>query len=234
MLTEFQYKFEELAISPSDLTELMGFENEIPEPFPELISTGLEKSPELCEIRGGYRTFDSVDIQTENQTIRLQNQLFFPSRIVITQLEKATSAALFVCTAGEDISSHSKHISVSSDPMLGYVFDIIGSVVVDKVVDKMADNLKQQVQKEQLGISDSFSPGYCEWSVAEQQKLFSLLPDKFCGVQLSSSSLMHPIKSVSGIIGIGAGLKQKGYQCNWCNDLNCFYGKIKRQKNKQN
>ena len=105
--------------------------------------------------------------------------------------------------------------------------------MADKAAEKMAKHLKEYAQKKQMGISDSFSPGYCEWSVAEQQKLFSLLPDKFCGVQLSESSLMYPIKSVSGIIGIGTGVEQKGYQCNWCNDLNCIYGKIKRQKKKQ-
>lgn len=232
MLKEFRFKFEELAISPSDLAEIMGFENEIPEPFPELISTGLEKSPELCDIRGGYRIFDCVDIQVKTQTIQIKDQLFYPSKVVVTQLKEATMAALFVCTAGAEISICSNKISTTSDPMLGYVFDTIGSVVADKAAEKMARKLKEHVQKKQMGISDSFSPGYCEWSVADQQKLFSLLPKKFCGVKLSSSSLMYPIKSVSGIIGIGAGLEQKGYQCNWCNDLNCIYGKIKRQKKK--
>jgi len=77
---------------------------------------------------------------------------------------------------------------------------------------------------------DLFSPGYCNWSMAEQQKLFSLLPPGFCGIQLSPSSLMHPIKSVSGIIGIGTSCKQKGYQCEWCNDKDCIYGRIRRQK----
>jgi hypothetical protein len=42
---------------------------------------------------------------------------------------------------------------------------------------------------------------------------------------------MHPIKSVSGITGIGKDCKQMGYQCNWCTDSDCFVGKIKRRKN---
>jgi hypothetical protein len=82
----------------------------------------------------------------------------------------------------------------------------------------------------ELGISDRFSPGYCDWNVSEQHKLFNLLPESFCGIHLSESSLMNPIKSVSGIIGIGENLKQLGYQCYWCNDPNCIYGKTKRKK----
>ena len=117
MLKEFRFKFEELVISPSDLAEVMGFENEIPEPFPELISAGLEKSPELCEIRGGYKIFDSVGIHVKNQTIQIMEQLFYPSKVVVTQLREATMAALFVCTAGAEISSYSNKISTTTDPM---------------------------------------------------------------------------------------------------------------------
>ena len=95
---------------------------------------------------------------------------------------------------------------------------------------KIQKELELDLRVKNLQISDRYSPGYCEWSVAEQQKLFSLLPENFCGISLSDSSLMTPIKSVSGIIGIGKDLKQKGYQCNWCNDQNCIYGRIKRQK----
>lgn len=97
-------------------------------------------------------------------------------------------------------------------------------------MDKIQKLLEASLQESKLNISDRYSPGYCEWSVAEQAYLFDLLPDNFCGISLSDSFLMDPIKSVSGIIGIGAGLKQKGYQCHWCTDKNCLYGKIKRKK----
>ena len=233
MLKSFQYGFEELKITPSDLAEFMGFENHAPDPFPELIKKGLEQATEFCDIKAGFRLFDAIETNTLNKTIKINNQVFSPSTIVVSQLKTATKAVLFVCTAGSEISRHAQLISTNSDPMLGYIFDVIGSVAVDKAVDKMAEWLKKYMAAVDLGISDSYSPGYCEWSVSEQQKLFSLLPDKFCGVQLSASSLMYPIKSVSGIIGIGADLKQLGYQCNWCNDRNCFYGKIKRQKKKE-
>ena len=114
--------------------------------------------------------------------------------------------------------------------MLGYIFDVIGSVAVEKATEKIQEILKGELLKSKLGITDRFSPGYCEWNVAEQQKLFQLMPRGFCGVSLSQSSLMNPIKSVSGIIGIGTGLKEKGYQCQWCSDVNCIYGQIKRKK----
>lgn len=231
MTKEFKFTFEELGIIPNDLNLLLGFEkNEIPEPFPEYIQTALSQAPKLCSIRAGYKIFDSLTIHSENETIQLEDHYFHPAKIIIKELQGSSKAALFICTAGSGISDYSKKIAAEGDPILGYVFDILGSVSVEKATDKMQEALKTQVQQSNLNISTRYSPGYCKWSVAEQHELFALLPPNFCGVTLSESSLMHPIKSVSGIIGIGKDQQQKGYQCQYCSDKNCIYGKLKRRK----
>ncbi len=231
MLKQFKYTFEELNIIPEDFYELLGFEgNEAPEPFPDYIKEALNQAPALCDIIGGFKIFDSVEISTKNLTIGIEGKVFSPTKTVTTQLKTSSKLALFACTAGAKISEHANKISAESDPLMAYVFDVLGSNMVEKATDKVQASLLEEVQKEGLGITDRYSPGYCEWSVGEQQMLFSLLPANFCGIKLSDSSLMHPIKSVSGIIGIGAGLRQKGYQCEWCTDKNCIYGKIKRKK----
>lgn len=230
MIKEFQFNFEDLGIQPEDLIPLLGFDEAIiPEPFPDIINKALKEASGFCKIHGGYKTFETIKIDQKAATIKIEHSTFSPSKIVTTQLKESHSAALFVCTAGEGISNHANNI-LQSDPMLGYIFDIIGSVTVEKAIDKMQKILQTEIQKSGLNISDRYSPGYCDWNVAEQQQLFSLLPNNFCGISLSNSSLMHPIKSVSGIIGIGKNLSQKGYQCQWCTDKNCIYGKIKRKK----
>jgi hypothetical protein len=232
MIKEFQFKFEELNIVSDDLTELLGFEDGIvPEPFPEIIEQAIADASQYCAIKGGYKVFNSINIDLQNETISIENQIFSPTKIVTTQLKDATSAALFICTAGDVISKHANKIILEGDPMLGYIFDVIGSVCVEKSIDKIQEELAKEQKQKNLNISDRYSPGYCEWSVSEQQFLFQLMPENFCGVSLSDSSLMNPIKSVSGIIGIGSKLQQKGYQCLWCTDKNCIYGKIKRRRN---
>lgn len=231
MVKEFRFSFNELNIVAADLTSLLGFtDGVIPEPFPAIIDEALKDAPQFCEIKGGYKIFDSIEINTTEKSITLSDKTFLPSKIITTQLKKSTSAALYICTAGEGISNHSNKISNEGDPLLGYVFDVIGSVTVEKAMDKIQKILDTEMQKTGLTISDRYSPGYCDWSVGEQQLLFALMPPGFCGVSLSESSLMNPIKSVSGIIGIGKELRQKGYQCDWCSDKNCIYGKIKRQQ----
>lgn len=231
MIKKFQYNFNELSISSEDVEEIMGFEkDEVSEPFPELIRKGLAQAPSLTEIRGGYKTYESLTIDSENHTIKIEEQVFSPAKIVLTQLKKASAVALFTCTAGAEISTYSHQLAVEGDTLLSYITDVIGSITVDKAMDKIEAVLKKEMIAAGLHISDRFSPGYCEWSVADQQKLFALLPKHFCGITLTPSSLMNPIKSVSGIIGIGRQIKQHGYQCNWCNDTNCIYGKMRRKK----
>lgn len=231
MIKEFQYTFKELGIENGDIGELMGFEfGVIPEPFPELIDFALNNVPPICNIKGGYKIFNSNESSISEDTITICGHVFNPAKIITSQFKNATSLALFICTAGTEILQLSKDVSNNGDPLLGYVYDVIGSVTVEKATDKIQKELEVECQKSGLKISDRFSPGYCDWSVSEQQMLFDLMPAHFCGVSLSESSLMSPIKSVSGIIAIGDQLEQKGYQCRWCTDKNCVYGKIKRRK----
>lgn len=226
-----QFNFSELQIIPADVEELLGFEpGQSPEPFPELIDKALGMASGACHISGGYQLFSPVLVDPDRQTIQIEHQVFSPGKIVISRMKGVSQAAVFVATAGSGISELARQKSTEGDEMMAYVLDVTGSITVDKAAAKVIDCIMQEVSRQGIGITESFSPGYCDWSVAEQQKLFSLLPPGVCGITLSGSSLMYPIKSVSGLTGIGEGCTVKGYQCNWCPDKQCIYGKIRRSK----
>jgi len=226
-----QFSFTELHIIPANIEELMGFEaGQSPEPFPELIEQALKLAPGICRITGGYKIFSQMVVDLQNEKIRIENLEFSPGKIVVTRLKESLKTALYVATAGSGISGLARQKAAEGDELMAYVLDVTGSVTVDRAAGKVKESIIEEASRLGMGITDSFSPGYCEWSVAEQQKLFSLIPPGFCGISLSGSSLMNPIKSVSGIIGIGINCKQNGYQCNWCPDDQCIYGKIRRRK----
>ncbi len=231
MIKEYQFQFKELEIEKDDIGILMDFDvGVIQEPFSELIDYALNNVPGKFEIRGGFKIFSSDESHINKNTITIGKHVFNPSKVVVNQFKNANSFCLFICTAGPEISQYSKQALDNGDILLSYVYDILGSVTVEKATDKIQKSLEAECQKSGLNISDRFSPGYCEWSVSEQQMLFSLMPENFCGVSLSESSLMSPIKSVSGIIAIGESFEKKGYTCHWCNEKSCIYGKINRMK----
>jgi len=65
------------------------------------------------------------------------------------------------------------------------------------------------------------SPGYCGWDVEDQHRLFDLLGEGFLDVHLTDAALMVPLKSVSGVIGIGAGAEWHDYPCATCPEEGC-------------
>jgi hypothetical protein len=68
--------------------------------------------------------------------------------------------------------------------------------------------------------------------VEEQKKLFSFLPKEFCGVSLTDSALMIPIKSISGIIGVGKNVEYKQYFCDTCGRKDCTYKAFREKSSK--
>jgi hypothetical protein len=116
-----------------------------------------------------------------------------------------------------------------NDPLRAFITDTLGTVAVEKAMDRIHDSLRKSFESDGLHCTNRYSPGYCGWSVGEQQKLWKFLPEKYCGISLTESSLMLPIKSVSGIIGLGKQLRKNPYSCAICDLDNCIYRRKKNQ-----
>jgi len=228
-MQQFTFSFSELDVSRHEAEQLLGFEpGQLPEPFDSMLTGAIDAAPGLCQIRAGYRLFHAPVFNKPLYEISVEGMSFLPGKIVFNQLKRSKSVALFIATAGAGISGRIKELAEEGDAVSSYVFDVLGSIIAEKAARKLVDRLEMEVAEEGLKVSDPFSPGYCDWSVAEQQHLFSFFPEGFCGVTLSGSSLMSPVKSVSGMVGIGTGVNRKGNQCFMCNDVHCLHGKIAR------
>ncbi len=89
--------------------------------------------------------------------------------------------------------------------------------------------MDRRIQEEAnaLGLKTSCraSPGYGDWDVREQGKLFRIVPAERIGVTLSESSMMMPRKSVSFAIHIAerpARLRSEN-SCRNCDREDCPY-----------
>jgi len=230
-LQEYRYRFDDLDISVGIIEKFMGYEpGHSPEPIPDLIHEVFAVAHDHCDIRGGYVIKDDINILKEDYLLHINGVEFDIKRIVSNQLRKIDQIALFACTAGHGIGDYSKQLMHEGDFIKGYIVDVVGSEIVESAMDKVQNDLEKQMESTGLHITDRYSPGYCGWSVGEQHKLFSFFPQGFCGITLTPSSLMQPIKSVSGIIGIGENVRRKGYVCNMCDMVNCIYREKKQPK----
>ena len=223
MIYEKSYSFSELTIDRKYLCSMLGFPDGIlPEPFDEYLVLALEQSAVLCDIRGAFCFSQHSEINDSKSILIVEGVEFGIGKTIVNELRNATSLAFFICTAGEYISHQSAKLLKGDNPVMGYVFDLLGSMIVEAATDLLQQEIKQMAAERGLSITNRYSPGYCKWSVADQHKLFSFFPDGCCGIRLTDSALMSPVKSVSGIIGIGKEVAYRNYTCDLCSITDCF------------
>lgn len=224
MFREFSYSFNELEIHRDEIATLLGYPDGIlPDPFGEYLTEAMSRAEDLCDIHGAIFSTDSIRFSDKKDILIVDGVEIKSGKIISRELRNSDSIVFFICTAGKEISELSQTLLKGNNPVLGYVYDVLGSVTVEAATDKIHQEIRNMAaEKEQL-ITNRYSPGYCQWSVADQHKLFSFFPETCCGITLTESALMHPIKSVSGIIGMGKEVKYRKYTCNICELTECFY-----------
>jgi len=222
----FKFDFKDLNINVSQIEDILGYtEGEDREIFAELIKQILKESEKICNIKAEYNICSDIKFNNSDKSIDINNINFQIKKIVFGQIKKSDSVAVFLCTAGEEIGIRSRKAMQEGDMLSGYIYDIAGSVIADAAADLMQNELEKSVISSGKKITNRYSPGYCGWYVAEQHKLFQLVPDNFCGIRLTHSALMDPVKSISGIIGIGENVKMNSYTCGLCEMKDCTYRK---------
>jgi hypothetical protein len=224
----FQFDFKDLKLTVSQIEKVLGYTDGQSEVhFSDLIGRALKEAAEFCVIKAEYGIFENIIFDDINKTVSVNDFTFDIKKIVFGQLKKSESAAVFLCTAGEEIGKMSRRAMKSGDLLEGYIFDIVGSEIVETAADLMQKDLEKSLASSGMKITNRFSPGYCGWNVSEQHKLFQLLPGTWCGIRLTPSSLMDPEKSVSGMIGIGKNVRHLPYTCSICDMKDCIYRRTK-------
>jgi hypothetical protein len=122
-------------------------------------------------------------------------------------VKKADGLALFATTIGEAVSVAIQELFEENDPATACMLDGIASERAETAADLLAEAFLESLLER--GGADSgarvlpYSPGYCGWHITGQRKLFSSLNPEQIGISLSSTCLMSPIKSVSGVLVAG-------------------------------
>jgi hypothetical protein len=216
--------FEELAIEPASVEDYIGFSPGMtPEPFPEIIDEINQVTGNFIFPRGGFVIFENIAVDRPGGKVFIEDEAFYTQSIISRHLQKSSRIALFVCTAGPEITQMAAEYNRKGNTIHAYLVDTLGTIIVERAMDLIHDHLKSMMKAYGFSITNRYSPGYCGWDIREQQKLFSILPQDFCGVHLSESMMMNPIKSVCGMIGIGKEVTFNPYACKFCNDISCLY-----------
>lgn len=214
-MTEKTLSFEELGITPADVYEQMGYHDAQPDK-----ATQQETAMILKEVSQWLRPRFSYFVVNKQPDFEMGN-------IILRQLRGSEAFALFVCTSGLEFETYQHRLKEQGDMVRVFIADALGSVIAEKCADQMEKALQESIDKLGWKHTNRFSPGYCGWHVSQQQLLFPLFQGHTCGVTLTDSSLMLPIKSVSGIIGLGKDVRHLDYTCGLCDFKQCYKRKKK-------
>lgn len=220
------FRVKDLAISSEDVEALAQMGEDMPS-YLDFIEKELSFLDEVASVSGGYSIVPDVQLQVSS--LEIEGRKFQIGEQLCGYYSGMEKAAIFVCTAGDEVSKRSKELFEKGDLIEGYLVDVLGSVLVEKAMDQLQVKIHAECLQYELNITNRYSPGYCDWNVGEQQQLFSFFPDQFCGISLSESSLMSPAKSVSGIIGIGEKVSYQKHVCGACSSRNCLYRNKKKK-----
>ena len=215
-----QLKLSDFSIDKFEIYRNLGYIDSIPEiQFIEIIDNTLELLNSICKPRIAYKIYKGNF--TDKGCIEINGIQLKAGRNIVKYFGKATYFAVFVVTAGQEYDNYLKKLRNENDILTEFIADAIGSEIAQSEIRYLSYKISDIAQYSGLIISNSYSPGYCSWELSEQQTLFSLLPAEPCGIKLNDSSLMYPIKSVSGVIGIGSDLAKMPHKCNVCGMKNC-------------
>ncbi len=231
---EYKLTSEMLVIDKKMIYEEMGYINhDVPEAIIEIVETLFSKYVPKLEIRAGYRLFNTTPVKSIRQKLIADNVEFNVKGIISSQMRGISTAAFYLCTVGKKLDDWSKEFYDSGDQLEGYILDIIGSHIAETTAEWLEEKVKEEVGVLNFGCTNRYSPGYCGWDVYEQHKLFSFFEPGFLGVSLKESGLMKPIKSTSGVIGIGPGVKKQDYLCETCSIAQCIKKNISLRESAQ-
>jgi hypothetical protein len=129
-----------------------------------------------------------------------------------------------VATAGPGISQLADGYTREGDSLGAWIADAIGSWAAEAAADAVTDRVRAHAGAGE-SVTLRYSPGYCGMAMTQQAIVFGLVDAEAAGVRLLPSMLMQPLKSVSGIVGlgpaVGPGAAVLGSPCDACDRVNC-------------
>lgn len=230
-MSKMRLDFSQLEIPKTEIYDYMGYRGVEPDSdIRELTERLIHEASEYVIPCFDYHILDGC---VDREIVKLESLSseveFHTGKIICNQLRSAEKYVVFVATVGKGYDTWIKEINKRDDILLNFVADSIGSQLVESVANIMEKILQKELDNYVYKRTNRFSPGYCGWHLSEQPLLFGLFPDSEpCGIKLTDSCLMLPVKSVSGFIGVGSEVRYMPYPCNVCDMSMCYKRKLKK------
>lgn len=216
-------RFDEVTPDRGQIARLVGLQpgRERHQRWFDLLDKLLAELPRLMRPRAVFRVDDVVELKPGH--IALSNGVVFHGAVGAF-LKHSVKIATFIVTVGSGLERLSHRWMRAGKVMPATIVDAIASESAEACAERVQTEVQTYAHAVGLAITPRYSPGYCGMTVREQVPLFRSLPAAEINVRLKPSCLMIPIKSVSGLIGLGPRelVGPGGYPCERCDLDDCM------------
>lgn len=183
----------------------------------------VEAAVERATPRAAYRVAPVVEIDRRSLRLGTPEQVDAFSGAIGEFLGTVRYVAVFIATAGPGVEELASDRMQSGDPLAAAIVNAVGAERAEAAESVVIERLRELVANHGMAPTLSYSPGYCGMALTEQRKLFALLGDDTAGVTLTDDCLMRPLKSVSGLTGLGPvnEVAAHGRPCDRCELYSC-------------
>jgi hypothetical protein len=148
------------------------------------------------------------DMQIVNGSVVIEGQPFHSPRLQAT-LEKAGAdeAILVAVGAGPQAEEEAQRLWAGEKPDEYFFLEVYGSAIVEHLTTMTGARLCAWAEAQSKAVLPHYSPGYPEWEVSEQPRLFELmrragakaLPSQ---LEVLDSGMLRPKKSLLAVFGL--------------------------------
>jgi hypothetical protein len=142
-----------------------------------------------------------IDSVKKGTVILEKGQKFKSSKLSKT-LKNCDEIICYIGTLGDNVEDEIKRLMDEKHLAEAYILDAMASVAADNMVATFHKRMKGEYKSERKQVTLCFSPGYCDWPITDQKKLFGIFDSNELEVELTDSCFMKPRKSISGVFGI--------------------------------
>ncbi|MFH1619240.1 MAG: vitamin B12 dependent-methionine synthase activation domain-containing protein [bacterium] len=128
-------------------------------------------------------------------------------------------AVAYICTIGERVEERIEEFCKKGDPLRTWLFDSVCSYLAEKLAERVQKAAVSRFKN--MKPTNRFSPGYCDWHITQQKKLFCLFTGMDIAVSLNSACMMIPRKSISGLFGLCKKTVSETIPCKSCPKKDC-------------
>lgn len=187
-----------MELNLAEALRYLGVKGEPPEELRRDLAAAADQLTGALRPRYVYRVFPLS--HTPEGAVLEGSGVTLPGETARRMLEQCDQAALLLCTLGAGFEALLRAQQARSMAR-AVLLDACGSVWVESGCDQAEEELRRRFPGRHL--TDRFSPGYGDLPLALQGAVCAALDARRrLGVQVTTSFLMNPAKSVSAVIGL--------------------------------